>query len=615
MTISLGILTAIIILLMLGAGQRILDGLRLNDKQAIIILLLIAIGIAIPPIHIGEYFAVSIGGYIIPFMLCIYLLVSCGWSRDLLRATIGTIVVAGVIYGLDWLMPSASAEDIVVDNTFLYGIVAGIVAYTLGRSRRNAFVSAILGISLSQTVQWLVNIFLGTPTVLGLGTGGAFGTYVIAALISVGLAEFFGRAFTTAKPDEEKKEFNFDTHTYDSEKNGKLEKKTHTKQKLSSIAIIVAASFAVVGFVGVNPNQVSYAAETVAYYTIYDYNSKEDVVLYKGGIVENGDLYLSGDNKLYEIVGVNEGTKTAYAKYIKDEELPEYNITRVSKLESVAYAKSKKYVGVYHTHNDESYFTPDGTDSVYGKGGIHDVGKQLVKNFQTLGIETEYDESLHLPHNSGAYTRSQATAKKLLDKGVTAIFDIHRDSTPRKEYATTVNGKEMSKVRMVVGSSNQNFEENKKFAYSIKAYADKAYPNLIKDIYMGGGNYNQQLSPFAMLFEFGSENIEKDLAIASTEPLSKTIDVVLFGSQNASAYSLQDISLKSGDGTTNVIAGLSNEGSGASWSSLWIVLGLIGTAILGVGIACIFSKNARYKVSRFFSELFAGVFTKKRARG
>ena len=67
MTTTLAILTAIIILLMFGAGQKILDNLRLNDKQAIIILIAIAIGIAVPPIYVGEYFAVSIGGYIIPF--------------------------------------------------------------------------------------------------------------------------------------------------------------------------------------------------------------------------------------------------------------------------------------------------------------------------------------------------------------------------------------------------------------------------------------------------------------------------------------------------------------------------------------------------------------------
>ena len=530
------------------------------------------------------------------------------------RAVLGTIIVAGAIYGLDWLLPSSSASKEIIDNTFLYGIIAGVVAYVLGRSRRNAFICAIFGITLSQVVQWIINFSLGTPTVLGLGTGGAFGTYVIATLISVGLAEFFGRAFTNAKPDEEKKEFNYDTHTYDSEKNGKIKSTKKSTVIKGIIALVLACSFAVAGTAG-NYKYTFALEESPSYYIVYDYAKKDSVVFTRGSEVENGDLYLSGDNKLYEVCDVDTINKRAYAKYIKDEELPEYNIKSVfTDREKVAEAKAQKFVGVYHTHNDESYFNPDGVDSVYGKGGIHDVGASLVNNMQKLDIKVAYDESLHLPHNSGAYTRSQVTAKKLIDQGVDAIFDVHRDSTPRKEYITTVNGNQMSKVRMVVGSSNQNYQENKNFAYSIKAYADKAYPGLIKDIYMGGGNYNQQLTGYAMLFEFGSENIEKDLAIKSTEYIAKTIDVVLYGSNRASSASLEDVSLTSEDGQNSVIEGLSNDSTGASLTSLWILLGAIGVTILATAIACIFSKNARYKVGRFFSELFAGLFGKKRAK-
>jgi len=224
MSLSLGILSAIIILLMFGAGQRILDQMRLNDKQAILVLLAMIVGILIPPIYIGKYFCFSIGGFLIPLIIVIYMLVSCGWSRDLLRAFIGTILVAGIIYGLEWLMPADTPEDIIVDPMFIYGAVAGIVAYILGRSRRNAFVCSVLGITLAMLVQFIVNMCLKTPTVLGLGVGGAFGTIIIATIISVGLCEFMGRAFETAKKDEGKKEFNFETHTYDSEKNGKLNK-------------------------------------------------------------------------------------------------------------------------------------------------------------------------------------------------------------------------------------------------------------------------------------------------------------------------------------------------------------------------------------------------------
>lgn len=230
MSASLIIISIIILLIMFGAGQRILDSLRLSDKEALVILVLICIGIAIPPIWIGKYFCFSIGGFLIPLGLSIYLLISCGWSRDLLRTFVGTILVGGIIYGLEWLLP-ADPEEVLVDNMYIYGLVAGVVAYVLGRSRRNAFVSCLFGITLAQLVQWLVNFGKDTPSILGLGVGGAFGAYVVAIVISVAVSEFLGRCFECATIDKEEKVYNFKTHTYDSEKNGKLEDKNNTENE------------------------------------------------------------------------------------------------------------------------------------------------------------------------------------------------------------------------------------------------------------------------------------------------------------------------------------------------------------------------------------------------
>lgn len=230
MSVSLVILSVLILLVMFGAGQRILDSLRLNDKWALAILIAICIGIVIPPIWIGEYFCFSIGGFLIPLALVIYLLISCGWSRDLLRAFIGTIVVGGIIYGLEWVLP-ADPEAMIIDNTYIYGLVAGIVAYALGRSRRNAFVCALLGLTLAQLVQWIVGFATGVPVILGLGVGGAFGAYIVSIVISVAVSEFLGRCFEMATIEKEKKEFNYKTHTYDSEKNGKLDEKQNTESE------------------------------------------------------------------------------------------------------------------------------------------------------------------------------------------------------------------------------------------------------------------------------------------------------------------------------------------------------------------------------------------------
>lgn len=243
MSVSLIIISILILIIMFGAGQRILDSLRLNDKEALIILILICIGIIIPPIWIGEYFCFSIGGFLIPLALSVYLLISCGWSRDLIRSIVGTIVVAGLIYALEWILP-AEPEEVIIDNMYVYGVVAGVVAYILGRSRRNAFVSCLFGISLAQLVQWIINWAKDTPTILGLGVGGAFGTYVVSIIIAVAVSEFLGRCFESATINKEKKEFNYKTHTYDSEMNGKLKEKKNTKElRLENIEDIKNANF------------------------------------------------------------------------------------------------------------------------------------------------------------------------------------------------------------------------------------------------------------------------------------------------------------------------------------------------------------------------------------
>ncbi len=380
------------------------------------------------------------------------------------------------------------------------------------------------------------------------------------------------------------------------------------KKIISVFALMICVLSLCIGIA--SPKICCHADTAKNYYTIYDGEDKKKVLFTRGGEVNAGDNYLSKDNKFYEITSVNDSEKTAIAKFIRDEKLPEFDVKRKTS-EKTTSAKKNKKVGVYHTHNDECYYTPDGIDSVYGKGGIHDVGAGLVNSFEKLGVSVIYREDLHLPHNSGAYTRSQVTASAILNEGVDGLFDVHRDSTARREYLTTVDGTQMSAVRLVVGKSSANYEENRDFAYTIKGYADKVYPGLIKDIFFGKGNYNQQLTTRAMLFEMGCENIEKALVLKTTPYLAKVIDVVLYGSENASPVSTEDIEMKDG----SVLTGMVDTNSKAnSNDTLYVVLGVIGTIILIISLILIFSKTARYKVGRFFSEMFAGIFGKKKVK-
>lgn len=388
------------------------------------------------------------------------------------------------------------------------------------------------------------------------------------------------------------------------------------KNKLLNLILVfaVVCLLAFGNIVG-HQNVIASAAieEDLNYYTIY--NSENDEILFlKGDSVFVNDEYISADNKLYVVESVDDKQLVGYARFVEDVEMPVFNIQKKNNGTPVL-AGSNKRVGIYHTHNDECYNDADGTDSVYGKGGIHDVGLEFKKNLEALGIEVFYNESLHLPHDSGAYSRSLPTAKTLLQNDLDALFDVHRDATPRKEYITSVNGETMSKVRMVVGAANANSAVNKEFAITIKAYADEVYPGLIKDIYIGKGNYNQQLFDRAMLFEFGTNVIEKEYVLKSTKPLAKTLDVVLFGTQGAGEESLSDIDSEAsrGDVLETGLAGSVNEGESteAGLGTLWIVLISIAAIGLIFALVLIISPRARSATKRFFTELTAGIFKRK----
>ena len=362
--------------------------------------------------------------------------------------------------------------------------------------------------------------------------------------------------------------------------------------------------------------KASASDDELDYYTIYNAET-EDVLFLKGEGVKVNDEYISADNKLYLIEYVNDEEKVGEARYIENVQMPVFNVKK-NEDKLMAVASDEKIVGLYHTHNDECYNDADGTDSVYGKGGIHDVGKEFKSQLEKLGVKVLYNETLHLPHDSGAYTRSLATAKELVNSGADGVFDVHRDATPRREYITTVNGKNMSKIRMVVGSANQNSAVNKEFALTIKAYADEIYPGLIKDIYIGKGNYNQQLFERAMLFEFGTNTIEKQYVLNSCVPLAKTLDVVLFGTNNASEESLGDLDIENSNGElveTGLVGAVEGGmNSGAGLSTLWIVLIILGSIALIFALIMIFSKKARQRVKRFFTELSAGMFKRDKSK-
>lgn len=286
--------------------------------------------------------------------------------------------------------------------------------------------------------------------------------------------------------------------------------------------IIICAILVLVCF----SNKISvcvYDGETDNPIVVYTEDGK---YLFEKSSVEVGDNYISKDFLMYKISVVDADNKTAVATFVKELKKPDVSVSPYKR--KIENGKSKR-ICLYLTHNDESYTPTDGYDSIYGAGGVHDVAKAIKTSFENLGIDVVLDETLHIPHDTSAYSRSQTTAKKLISSNnPDAIFDIHRDGVSRKYYATTVNGVERSKIRIVVGQANPNYQENLEFATYLVAIAEQKYPWLFSDIYMAKGHYNQSLSNKALLFEMGTYLIEKELVLASTKPLTEVVNTALY---------------------------------------------------------------------------------------
>jgi stage II sporulation protein P len=224
-----------------------------------------------------------------------------------------------------------------------------------------------------------------------------------------------------------------------------------------------------------------------------------------------GDEIIVEDNNRYKVVRVESDKNQAVCALVGRE-----NIAWKEEWDQIPVldvAQNKGKVGIYMTHNDESYVPTDGTESKPGNGGIMKVGNTFAESLKKIGIDSQISFNKHDPHDANAYHRSRKTAVQLLKTNPVALIDVHRDGVPDPNfYKTTINGKEGTKIRLVVGRQNPHMSANLEFAKQIKAYYDKTYPGLIKGIFMAKGNYNQDIAPRTILIEVGTHTNSRDAA-------------------------------------------------------------------------------------------------------
>lgn len=333
------------------------------------------------------------------------------------------------------------------------------------------------------------------------------------------------------------------------------------------------------------------------YYTLVDENGS--TVYITGWGVDVGDQFLTENNKRYEIVSIS--GDIAYSKFLGDVNLSKYTNSENNKFlsilrPSIAWAEGKGKVAVYHTHSDESYVPTDGKDSILGAGGIYKVGDAFTSALQGKGLEVFHSDAKHDPHDNMAYERSRRTVTELLKKQPDAIFDIHRDAAPPEVYKATIDGKEVTKLQLVVGKYGPTGKQIEDYALQIKANSDSQHPGLIKGIFFAkGGDYNQDLHPRSMLLEVGSETNSRESAERGVALFADVIPSIL-GKTSAAPNNVEG---EAGVGTAQT--GPSGASKSIGWIIGFMIIGVVAFLFLSTGSM----KEAKGKLKQFTTTEFA----------
>jgi len=189
--IGMLLLLAVAIVIYFGFAQRALDRLRLSDRAALLFLIAMIVGGFLPDIPLLGGVSINLGGGIVPIILVAYL-----WSKaektEISRSVTALLITAVIVYFAAKIMPVEPTYNFFMDPLYVMAIIAGLVAYITGRSRRGSFIAGTMAIFVNDIVAQIENTLLDARSSIAIGGAGVFDAVVIAGLIALGLAELVG---------------------------------------------------------------------------------------------------------------------------------------------------------------------------------------------------------------------------------------------------------------------------------------------------------------------------------------------------------------------------------------------------------------------------------------
>lgn len=189
------LLILVAILVYFGVLHRVLDRMRLSDRTALVIVLLMAAGtfLNIPILRGAIPVSINVGGALVPLGVAIWLVATADEAGEKARAIFSALATGVVVWGLTKTL-NPDEQFMTWSPMLVFGIAAGIIGALAGRSRRSAFVGGIGGILVADVIHWVELLVRKMPGSVAFGGAGTFDSTVIAGIIAVGLVELVGEA-------------------------------------------------------------------------------------------------------------------------------------------------------------------------------------------------------------------------------------------------------------------------------------------------------------------------------------------------------------------------------------------------------------------------------------
>ncbi|NLZ93851.1 MAG: DUF1614 domain-containing protein [Firmicutes bacterium] len=192
MTFGMLVLVAVAIVIYLGTAQRVLDRLRLTDRAALLFVGAMVVGGFLPDIPLSDNVSINIGGGIIPLILAVYLIIKAGTAKEKIRAILAALVSSVAVYAAMKILPTEPTYNSYLDPLYIFTIIAAVVGYLAGRSRRSAFIAGSMGLLLTDIYSRLEIALRGGSGNMVIGGAGVFDAVVIGGILALLIAEVFG---------------------------------------------------------------------------------------------------------------------------------------------------------------------------------------------------------------------------------------------------------------------------------------------------------------------------------------------------------------------------------------------------------------------------------------